>query len=104
MSIWLGVILGATAVYSWKVLGAYVPQRFLERPLIARTASLLTVALLAGLIGIQGFTSSGQVHLDARVPALVVAGLLTWLRVPFILMVAVAAAVAALLRAFLGWN
>ncbi|MEY2675329.1 MAG: hypothetical protein RLZZ304_711 [Actinomycetota bacterium] len=103
MSVWLGVIIGAVAVYSWKALGAYVPQRFLERPLIARIASLLTVALLAGLIGIQGFTAGGQVQFDSRVPALIVAGLLTWLRVPFIIMVAVSAAVAALLRAFLGW-
>ena len=103
MSIWVGVIVGAIAVYSWKVLGAYVPQRFLERPLIARIASLLTVALLAGLIGIQGFTAGGHVQADARVPALLVAAILTWLRVPFIIMVASAAAVAALLRAFMGW-
>jgi hypothetical protein len=71
--------------------------------MVARIASLLTVALLAGLVGIQGFTAGGQIHFDARIPALLVAGVLTWRKVPFIVMVAVAAAVAACLRAFWGW-
>ena len=103
MNLWIGVLVGCVAVFSWKLLGAYVPQRFLERPLIARIASLLTVALLAGLVGIQGFTAGGQIHLDARIPALLVAGLLTWRKVPFIVMVAISAAVAAILRAYFGW-
>ena len=104
MSIWGAAILASLLVYSWKLIGAYVPQRFMEHPLVARIASLLTVALMAGLIAVQGITSAGHIQLDARVPALVVAGLLTWRRVPFIVMVAVAAAVAACLRAFWGWN
>ena len=104
MSIWGAVILASLLVYSWKLIGAYVPQRFMEHPLIARIASLLTVALMAGLIAVQGITSAGQIQLDARVPALLLAGVLTWRRVPFIVMVAVSAALAACLRAFLGWN
>lgn len=103
MTLWGGVILASLLVYSWKLIGAYVPQRWLDHPMVARIASLLTVALLAGLVGIQGFTAGGQIHLDARIPALVVAGVLTWRKVPFIVMVAVAAAVAACLRAFWGW-
>lgn len=103
MTTWIAVIIASLAVYSWKLIGAYVPQRFMEKPIIARIAGLLTVALMAGLIGIQGFTSGGQVHADARIPALIVAGLLTWRKVPFIFMVAAAALVAAALRAFLGW-
>lgn len=104
MTIWGAVVLASLLVYSWKLIGAYVPQRFMEHPMIARMASLLTVALMAGLIAVQGITSGGQIHLDARIPALIVAGLLTWRRVPFIVMVAVAAAVAACLRAFWGWS
>ena len=103
MSVWVGVIVASLLVYSWKILGAYVPQRWLEHAIIARVASLLTVALLAGLIGIQGFTSGGQIHPDARIPALVIAGVLTWRKAPFIVMVAAAAATAAVLRAFAGW-
>lgn len=103
MNLWAGVIIASVLVFSWKIFGAYVPQRWLEHPSIARVASLLTVALLAGLIGIQGFTNGGQIHPDARIPALLVAGVLTWRKVPFIIMVAAAAAVAAVLRAFAGW-
>ena len=103
MNTWIAIILAAVAVYSWKIIGAYVPQRLMEKPVIARIAGLLTVALMAGLIGIQGFTSGGQLHADARIPALVVAGLLTWRKALFIVMVAAAAVVAWALRAYLGW-
>lgn len=102
--IWIAIILASLLVYSWKLLGSLVPQRALERPLVSRTAALLTVALMAGLIGVQGFVDSeGNVALDARFPALVLAGVLAWRRVPFIVIVIVAAATAALLR-LAGWN
>ena len=42
--------------------------------------------------------STEGITLDARVPALALAGLLFFLRVPFVVVVVVAAAIAALLR------
>jgi hypothetical protein len=54
--------------------------------------------LLAALVGIQGFAVGSELQLDARVPALVVAGVLLALKVPYIIVVAAAAAVAAGLR------
>ncbi|MEN9660638.1 MAG: hypothetical protein RLZZ443_567, partial [Actinomycetota bacterium] len=42
MTLWGGVILASLLVYSWKLIGAYVPQRWLEHPMVARIASLLT--------------------------------------------------------------
>jgi hypothetical protein len=45
-------------------------------------------------------TSGSQIIFDARIPALAVAALLLRFKAPFIVMVAAAAAVAALIRVF----
>jgi hypothetical protein len=98
MSIWLGILLGSLAVYSWKIFGFLVPHTLLDNPKIGKIASLLTVALLSALTGVQMLTSGSTIAFDARIPALAIAALLLRFRAPFIVVVAVAAAVAAVLR------
>lgn len=100
MNLWVAILIASLAVYSWKILGFMVPSSVLNHPTISRIASLLTVALLAALLGVQGVVAGGQLVFDARIPALGVAAILLWLRAPFVVMVAVAAAVAALIRVF----
>jgi hypothetical protein len=56
--------------------------------------------LLSALIAVQTLGHAQSVVLDARVPAVLVAAGLFALRVPFILVIIAAAAVAALLRFF----
>jgi hypothetical protein len=72
----------------------------LNHPKISRLATLLTVALMAGLVGVQGFVDNRDIVLDARLPALLLAVVLAIFRVPFILIVLAAAATAAVLRFF----
>ena len=98
MSIWLGIIIGSIAVYSWKLIGHLVPRRILDHPRVAASANYLTVALMSALVGVQTFTSQSEVVLDARFAAMLLAVLLTALRVPFLVMVAAAATLAALIR------
>lgn len=98
MTVTIAILIASFAVYSWKLIGLSVPKSALQNPRVARIAGLLTVALLSALIGVQGFTSAGLVTFDARVPALAVAAILLYVRAPFIVMVAAAALVAALLR------
>jgi hypothetical protein len=98
MTLWIGIIIASVAVYSWKILGFLVPSSVLNHPTISRIANLLTVALLAALLGVQGITGSGDIQFDARIPALAVAAILLYFRAPFVVMVATAALVAALLR------
>ena len=102
MSLWLGILLASVAVYSWKILGFMVPSSVLKHPTISRIANLLTVALLAALLGVQGLTGAGQLQFDARIPALAIAAILLYLRAPFVVMVAAAALVAAAIRFFFG--
>jgi Branched-chain amino acid transport protein (AzlD) len=100
MSVWLGILVGSVAVYSWKLFGFLVPHTVLDNPKIAKIAGLLTVALLSALTGVQMITSGSQIIFDARIPALAVAAVLLRFKAPFIVMVAAAAAVAALIRVF----
>ena len=101
MTLWVGVLIASALVYSWKLVGHLVPERFVQNPNIRSLAALLTVAMLAGLVGIQTFVSTDSIALDARAAALAVAALLFYLRVPFIFVVIAAALVASLLRLWL---
>jgi branched-subunit amino acid transport protein len=98
MTLWSAVLISSALVYSWKLFGYLVPERFVSSPKIKELASLLTVALLAALVGIQTLGSSQGVELDARAPALLAAGVLFYLRVPFVFVVVAAAAIAAVIR------
>ena len=99
MTLWLIVIIASLACLSLKIAGYLVPASLLEKPAPARIANLLTVALLAALIAVQTLGSGNRIVFDARLPALAVAAVLLALRVPFIVVVIAAAAVAALIRA-----
>jgi len=101
MTAWQIVLLAAIACLALKLAGYLIPARVLERPIIARTAGLVTVALLAALVAVQTLATGTTITLDARVPALGVAAILFALRVPFVLVVIAAAATAALIRLLL---
>jgi hypothetical protein len=93
----LYVVLAAILVYSWKFLGHFLPQREGSKKMQPLTDAI-TIGLLASLVAIQGFTLENQVVLDARLPALLLAAVLLWRKVPFIVVVVCAAALAAAIR------
>ena len=99
MTAWHVVLLASIICFGLKSLGYLVPARLIERPTPARMVDLLTVALLAALISLQTFAQGQQLQLDARVPAVLMAAVLFALRVPFIVVVVAAGAVAAGIRA-----
>jgi branched-subunit amino acid transport protein len=98
MTLWTAVLVSSALVYSWKLFGYLVPERFVSSPKVKDLATLLTVALLGALVGIQTFGSTDGISFDARIPALLAAGVLFYLRVPFVVVVAAAATIAALIR------
>lgn len=93
----INVLLASLAVYSWKLLGYLIPEKYVTASVRA-FAERVTVSLLAALVVIQGFTAQGEIVFDARVQALLVAAVLLWLRVPFIWVVISGALVAGVLR------
>lgn len=102
MSVWSAVLLAACVCVALKAFGYLIPARLLEAPRPARISDLLTVALLAALVAVQTLGAGQQVVVDARVPAVLVAAGLLYLRQSFLVVVIAAAAVAAGLR-LVGW-
>lgn len=98
MSLWSAILLAALICVALKAAGYLVPPKMLEAPRTARISDLLTVALLAALVAVQTLGDGQAITVDARVPALLVAGGLLWLRQSFLVVVVAAALVAALLR------
>lgn len=98
MNTWLAIVLGSLAVFSWKFLGYLLPARLLESKVLTKLAGYLTIALLAGLVGVQTFTGDRQIEFDERIPALLIAVLLLKIKSPFIVIVIASGLTAALLR------
>ncbi len=100
---WIAIVAAAALAYGTKLLGHFVPERARKHPRVSRIAALVTIALLAGLAAVQSFTAGAELVVDARIVGLAAAAIALALRAPFIVVVVLAAAVAAGLRA-LGWG
>ncbi|CAM5793247.1 AzlD domain-containing protein [Cellulomonas persica] len=96
---WVAVVVASAVVFAIKLVGHLVPEHWLAEPRVARTASLVTVALLSALVAVQAVAQGGDLVVDARLPALAVAAVALALRAPFVVVVVLAALTAALLRA-----
>jgi len=99
--IWASLLVASVACYAIKLAGLSLPQRFLKGPRVQRIIPLLPVALLAALVATQTFATGRHLVLDVRVASLAVAGIAVLLRAPFLVVVAIGAATAALLRLLL---
>ena len=97
--IWASILLGALGCYLLKLAGLAIPASLLEHPLVARASALLPVALLAALAAVQALAIGDSLVVDARVAGVAVAVVALALRAPFLVVVGLAAATAALLRA-----
>jgi len=97
---WAAILASALACYLLKLAGLSVPARWLEAPVVQRIAALLPVALLAALAAVQTLATGTHLVLDARLAGVAAALTALLLRAPFLVVVAVAAATAAAVRAF----
>jgi hypothetical protein len=95
---WLAVMLGSAGCYALKLAGVSVPRGILTNVRVRRIAELLPVALLATLVAVQTFTTGTRLTVDARAAGLAAAFLTVLVRAPFLVVVAVAVAVTALVR------
>ena len=103
MSAWIAVLAASAIAYGFKLAGYTVPPVWLEQPRVIRITEMLPAALLASLVVLQTFSTGPHLVLDARAAGLVVAIGALLLRAPFIVVVALAAVTAAVLR-MLGWS
>lgn len=96
---WGVLIALCVTSYALKAVGPVLAGGRELGPLARRALDLVPVPLLATLIITQTVGSGHRLVIDARLPALLVAAVLVWRRVPFLVVVVAAAATAALLRA-----
>ncbi len=95
---WIALGAGILACYAAKLAGLSVPARVLDRPRVRRTAALLPIALLAALTALQTVSSGGHLVVDPRLAGVAAGAVALVLRAPFLVVVGVAAATAALMR------
>ena len=101
-SLALALVLGlASLSFIMRAAGALLPN--LPAAVTQRTAGLAP-ALLAALVAIQLTGPNGLLHVDVKLPAVLLAAVLAALRAPFIVCVVAGALVAALLRAVFHLN
>ena len=96
--IWPAVIVGSLGAYLLKLSGYVIPERVLDNPRLRHLTTILPIALLAALVGVQTFSTGDAVQVDARVAGLAAAIVALALRAPFLVVILVAAATAAVLR------
>ncbi|SDU76240.1 AzlD domain-containing protein [Jiangella alkaliphila] len=98
--IWAAVIIASVGCYLLKLAGVSLPASVLERDDVQRVATLLPVAMLAGLVAVELFDDAGSLGLDLRLLAGVAAGVVALLlRQSFLVVIIVAAVTTAALRA-----
>ena len=97
--IWAAVIVASIGCYLLKLAGLSLPASLLERPEVQRVAALLPVALLAGLVAVETFGADGRLVVDLRLAGLGAGVIALVLRAPFLVVIVVAAATTAVLRA-----
>jgi hypothetical protein len=99
MTMWETILLGSAVVAALKFVGFVLPASVSGSPRVQRISDVVTIGLLASLVVIQTLAVGNALVFDSRSVAVVVAGILLWKRVPFIIVILVAAGVAAGLRA-----
>jgi hypothetical protein len=96
---WAAIVVSALGCYLLKLAGLSVPAHWLEAPVVQRIAALLPIALLAALAAVQAAATGTHLVLDARLAGVTAAVVALLLRAPFLVVVGVAAAAAAGVRA-----
>nr|WP_245192653.1 AzlD domain-containing protein [Arthrobacter pigmenti] len=95
---WLWILIACVVAYLTKLAGYLVPAKVMENPQMTRVAGTLTIGLLASLTAVNTFSTGQVLVVDARLAALVAAGVALWLRAPFLVVVLAGAAAAAVAR------
>jgi hypothetical protein len=98
MNLWLWILLAVAAAYVIKLSGYLLPRRLLDRPVVIRLATGLTVGLLASLTILNTVGKGQAIVLDSRLLALGAAAIALSLKAPYLVVVLVGAIAAGLGR------
>jgi hypothetical protein len=96
-ALWVGVIGTSALAFALKYLGHNVPERFLTNPRMLRINTLIPIALLSALVGVQTITEKGKWVTDQRLAGVAVALVALALKAPYFVVVISAAITSAIL-------
>lgn len=96
---WTAVIVLAAGSWALKAIGPVLAGGRTLPPRLDTIVALLPPALLAALVALQTLTVERAIVVDARLPAILVAGVALWRGAPFLVVVLLGTLTAAGLRA-----
>jgi branched-subunit amino acid transport protein len=98
--LWIGVIGASIALFALRYSGYLVPEKYLTNPRMLRINTLIPIALLSALVGVQTLTEKGKWVIDQRVAGVLVALIALRLKAPYFVVVISAALTSALIYRF----
>ena len=96
-ALWIGVIGTSALAFMLKYLGHSVPEKYLTNPRMLRINTLIPIALLSALVGVQTITQEGKWIIDQRLAGVSVAVIALALKAPYFVVVISAAITSAVL-------
>jgi branched-subunit amino acid transport protein len=96
-ALWLGVIGTSLIAFLLKYLGHSIPEKYVSNPRALRINTLIPIALLSALVGVQTVTEKGQWVIDQRLAGVAVALIALSLKAPYFVVVVSAAITSAAL-------
>jgi len=100
-TLWIAVIGTSAIGFALKYLGHSIPERFVTNPRALRINTLIPIALLSALVGVQTITDKGKWIVDQRLAGVAVAIIVLALKAPYFVVVISAAVTSALLYRFI---
>ena len=96
-ALWVGVIGTSALAFALKYFGHSVPEKFLTNPRMLRINTIIPIALLSALVGVQTITEKGKWVIDQRLAGVAVALIALALKAPYFVVVISAAVTSAVL-------
>ena len=96
-ALWIGVLGTSAIAFTLKYLGHSIPEKYLTNPRMLRINTLIPIALLSALVGVQTITEKGKWVIDQRLTGVAVALIALSLKAPYFVVVISAAITSAAL-------
>ena len=96
-ALWIGVLGTSAIAFTLKYLGHSIPEKYLTNPRMLRINTLIPIALLSALVGVQTITEKGKWVIDQRLAGVAVALISLSLKAPYFVVVVSAAITSAAL-------
>jgi len=96
-ALWLGVLGTSLIAFLLKFIGHSIPEKYVSNPRALRINTLIPIALLSALVGVQTLTEKGKWVIDQRLAGVAVALIALSLKAPYFVVVISAAVTSAVI-------